>query len=84
MEYDLDPAKWLEYARAFFFGSPKGAIAGGALLWFIIAVVIISSVDTGSSDTATDSVKRNLGLFFLFIILAGALIFLLYRFAPIG
>jgi hypothetical protein len=49
-------------------------------IWFAIGIVIIISTDGASSQNSTSNVKKNLGLFFLFLLLSGGLMYLLFGF----
>lgn len=69
--------------REFFSVNSVGSIAARAFLWFIVAIVIIASTDTGGAREAASSLKSNLGLLLLFFILAGGLIYLMFGFVPI-
>jgi hypothetical protein len=48
-------------------------------IWFAIALVIIISTDV-ANPSSSGSLKRNLGFFLLFVLLAGGLIYLLFGF----
>lgn len=48
-------------------------------VWFAIAIVIIISTDV-ANPSASNSLKRNLGFFLLFIMLTAGLIYLLFGF----
>ncbi len=52
------------------------------VIWGIIAFTIIISVDTVRSDQRNKNLKSNLGLFLLFLILAGIIIWLVFGFIP--
>lgn len=51
-------------------------------IWGVIAVTIIISVDTVRADSRNKNLKSNLGLFLLFLILGGVLIWILFGFIP--
>lgn len=72
-----------ELLRSFFSVNSVGSIAARAAIWFLIAVVIIASTDTGGSAEAGRTLKANLGLLMVFFILAGGLIYLMFGFVPI-
>ena len=48
-------------------------------VWFAIAIVIIISTDVANPSTS-NSLKRNLGFFLLFLLLTTGLIYLLFGF----
>ncbi len=48
------------------------------LIWFIIAIVIIVSMDNPNAEQSSMKLKANLGFFLMFTILAGGLIYLLF------
>jgi uncharacterized protein HemY len=52
------------------------------LIWGVIAITIIISVDTVRSDQRSKNLKSNLGLFLLFLILAAVIIYLVFGFIP--
>ncbi len=49
-------------------------------IWFAVGTVIIISTDGANSQNSTSNVKKNLGLFFLFLLLSGGLMYLLFGF----
>lgn len=60
-----------------------GSIFTRAIIWFVIAAVIIVSMDTFSKNREpAANLKSNLGFFLLFLIVGGALLYLLFGFAP--
>lgn len=52
------------------------------VVWTGIALTIIASVDAVKPDQQSRNLKSNLGLFLLFLILGGGLIWLLFGFVP--
>lgn len=52
------------------------------VIWGAIALTIIASVDAARSEDRSRNLKANLGLFLLFIILAGIMIWLVFGFVP--
>jgi len=50
-------------------------------VWFAIALVIIVSTDVANPSKSAGTLKSNLGFFFLFLLLGGGLIYLLFGFA---
>lgn len=53
-------------------------------IWFGIAIVIMASTDQFQKYQDTGTVLRtNLGLFLLFLIVGGGLMYLLFGFAPV-
>ena len=54
-----------------------------ALIWFVIAMVIIISTDKPDPDKAFKDMKANLGFFLMFLTLSGGLIYLLFGFTGV-
>lgn len=48
------------------------------IIWMIIAMIIIASVDSENSDLSSKKLKANLGFFTMFLLLSGGLIYLLF------
>lgn len=48
------------------------------VIWVVIAMIIIISVDSPDSDLSSRKLKANLGFFTMFLLLAGGLIYLLF------
>lgn len=60
-----------------------GSIFSRGAIWFAIAVAIISGVDTYDKHKGEAAgLKSTLGLFILFLVLGGALMYLLFGFTP--
>lgn len=51
-----------------------------AVIWFVIAAIIIISVDNPDTDKSMKDLKSNLGFFLMFLILSGGLIFMLFSY----
>ena len=51
-----------------------------AVIWLVIALVVIVSTDKPDPDKAFKDLKSNLGFFLMFIILSGGMVFLLFGF----
>lgn len=51
-------------------------------VWVIIAITIIVSVDAVRPDQQSKNLKANLGLFLLFLILSGVVLYLIFGVAP--
>jgi len=80
----MDTAQVSALVRDFFSANSFGLILLRALLWFVVALVIIASTDTsGRKMRNTADLKANLGLLFLFLLLAGGLVYLLFGFVPL-
>ncbi len=69
--------------RDFFSVNSVGSVAARAFIWFAVAVVIIASTDTAGSQDVGQKLRANLGLFMLFLVLCGGLIYLMFGFVPI-
>jgi hypothetical protein len=48
------------------------------VIWMVIALIIIVSVDNPNSDLSSRKLKANLGFFTMFLLLSGGLIYLLF------
>lgn len=48
------------------------------VIWMVIALIIIVSVDNPNSDLSSKKLKANLGFFTMFLLLSGGLIYLLF------
>lgn len=53
------------------------------IVWFVVAFIIIISVDSPNVDRSLKNMKSNLGFFFMFLILGTVLISLLFGYQPI-
>lgn len=51
-----------------------------AVIWVVIALVIIISTDKPDPDKGFKDLKSNLGFFMIFLTLSGGLVFLLFGF----
>jgi len=56
------------------------SVVARAVVWFMIAGVIVISVDSPHPQNIHRSVKRNLGMFLLTLTVGGVLIYLLFSF----
>ena len=54
------------------------------VLWFIIAVVIMVSLDKADPDKAQLSLKSNLGFLLMFLVLSGVLMYLLFGYSRVA
>lgn len=50
-------------------------------IWLAIAIVIIVSTDAVNPDMSRRKLKANLGFFLMFLLLSGALIYLLFGYS---
>lgn len=48
------------------------------VIWVVIAMIIIISVDNPNSDLSSKKLKANLGFFTMFLLLSGGLVYLLF------
>ncbi len=53
------------------------------LIWLAIALIIIVSMDKPDPNESIKDLKSNLGFFFMFIMLTGGLIYLLFGFTAV-
>jgi hypothetical protein len=80
----MDTAQLGELLKEFFSANSFGLIFLRAILWFVVALVIIASTDTSGRKVKNSAhLKSNLGLMFLFLVLAGGLMYLLFGFVPL-
>jgi hypothetical protein len=81
----MDMAQMGDLLRSFFSLNSVGSIALRAAIWFIVAIVIIASTDTGGfrGSRSEGNLKSNLGGLLLFIVLCGGLIYLMFGFVPV-
>ena len=56
------------------------SIVTRGVIWVIISVIIIISMDNPNADLAQKNLKANLGFFIIFMLLSGGLIYLLFGF----
>ncbi len=49
-----------------------------AIVWFVVATVIIISVDNPNSEKSLKNLKSNLGFLIMFLVLSGGLVYLLF------
>lgn len=52
------------------------------VIWLVISVVIIMSMDNPDAETSSIKLKANLGFFLMFTVLTGGLIYLLFGYMP--
>jgi hypothetical protein len=50
-------------------------------IWFVIAIVILISVDNPNPQQSMEKLKSNLGFFLMFLVLFGGLVYLLFGFS---
>jgi len=72
----------IDLIREFLTANSFGAILLRALIWFVVALIIIASTDGSGRQNAAD-LKSNLGFLILFLILASSLVYLLFGFVPL-
>jgi len=48
------------------------------VIWIVIAIIIIISVDSPNADLSSKKLKANLGFFTMFLLLSGGLVYLLF------
>ena len=54
-----------------------------AVIWFIVATVIIISVDNPDSEKSLKDLKSNLGFLVMFLLLSGGLVYLLFGYQAV-
>jgi hypothetical protein len=58
------------------------SVVARAVVWFIVATVVIISVDNPDPDKSLRNLKSNLGFAAMFLVLSGGLIYLLFGYQP--
>ncbi len=58
------------------------SVVARAVVWFIVATVVIISVDNPDSEKSMKSLKSNLGFAAMFLVLSGGLVYLLFGYQP--
>jgi hypothetical protein len=58
------------------------SVVARAVVWFVVATVIIISTDNPDPDKSLKNIKSNLGFIAMFLVLSGGLIFLLFGYQP--
>jgi len=53
------------------------------VIWLVIAVVIIVSMDNPNADSSSVKLKANLGFFLMFTMVSGGLIYLLFGYTQV-
>lgn len=79
----MDIAETLIEFQGFLSGGNAGPILLKAGLWFLVAIVIIASTDTVSHRQQDRNLKANLSLLFLFLLLCGGLVYMLFGYVPL-
>ncbi|MCA9369212.1 MAG: hypothetical protein H6773_02965 [Pseudomonadales bacterium] len=54
------------------------------IVWFIVAGVIIVSLDKADPDSAQKNLKSNLGFLLMFLVLSGVLMYLLFGYSRVA
>ena len=54
------------------------------IIWFVIAIVIMVSLDTANPDKAQAGLKSNLGFLLMFLVLSGVLMYLLFGYSRVA
>lgn len=52
-------------------------------IWFVVALIIIVSVDNPNTDKSLKNMKSNLGFFFMFLVLSTGLVYLLFGYSQV-
>lgn len=58
------------------------SVVARAVVWFVVATVVIISVDSPDSERSLKSLKSNLGFLAMFLVLSGGLVYLLFGYQP--
>ena len=58
------------------------SVVARAVVWFIVATVVIISVDNPDSEKSLTNLKSNLGFLAMFLVLSGGLVYLLFGYQP--
>jgi len=73
-----------EVVRLLFAADNIWSVILRGVLWLVISLVIIASLDNPNPQKSFKNLKSNLGFLFMFILLSGALVYLLFGFTPIA
>lgn len=58
------------------------SVVARAVVWMLVAVVVIASADNPDSEKSLKNLKSNLGFLLMFLILSGGLVYLLFGYQP--
>ena len=58
------------------------SVVARAVVWFLVAVVVIASTDNPDSEKSLKNLKSNLGFLVMFLLLSGGLVYLLFGYQP--
>lgn len=58
------------------------SVVARGVVWFIVATVVIVSLDNPDSEKSLKDLKSNLGFFAMFLVLSGGLVYLLFGYQP--
>ncbi len=58
------------------------SVVARAVVWFVVATVVIISVDNPNSEKSLKDLKSNLGFLAMFLVLSGGLVYLLFGYQP--
>ena len=58
------------------------SVVARAVVWFIVAAVVIISVDNPNQEKSMRNLKSNLGFLIMFLMLSGGLVYLLFGYQP--
>jgi hypothetical protein len=58
------------------------SVVARAVIWFVVATVVIISVDNPNQEKSMKNLKSNLGFLIMFLMLSGGLVFLLFGYQP--
>lgn len=58
------------------------SVVARGVVWFVVATVVIISVDNPNSEKSLKNLKSNLGFLAMFLVLSGGLVYLLFGYQP--
>lgn len=58
------------------------SVAFRGLIWLVVSIIIIISVDNPNAQDSLKNMKANLGFFFMFLILGTVLVYMLFGMFP--
>lgn len=58
------------------------SVVARGVIWLVVAVVVMVSVDKPDPDKSLKDLKSNLGFLVIFLVLSGTLMYLLFGYAP--
>ena len=58
------------------------SVVARTVVWFIVAIIVMVSVDNPDSEKSMMNLRSNLGFLAMFLVLSGGLVYLLFGYQP--